>query len=175
MTNPLAPIMGWYRISLDCMNVTIRVINQRIPKAIIRKHVFHNEPESSCLESIEKARNELEDLVVLSLVATFERTLREFVMERPRGILGGGPIDDAIHSEIMKDIEYWNLPERLIGVFQEHIESTHRGLVKQIIGYRNWVAHGKKTEIPPSGSISPEKAFKHLSDFLVKAKLIDVN
>jgi hypothetical protein len=47
------------------------------------------------------------------------------------------------------------------------------GQVKQIIGYRNWVAHGRATSDPPDGNVTPQAAFNRLSEFLRLAGIIE--
>ena len=175
MINPLQSIMDWYIVAVDCMRVTERVIKKDLRVAVTNRHVFrrHGSKEIS-LTSIEVAEEELADLVVLSLVATFERTLRDHVMERPgRIIVSDDPVDAAIHEEILNDIEYWRIADRLIGIFETRVGPELRGRVKQIVGYRNWVAHGRATSIPPDGNVVPGDAFDQLSGFLISAGIID--
>jgi len=47
------------------------------------------------------------------------------------------------------------------------------GQVKQIVGYRNWVAHGRSTAEPPDGNVSPRMAFEQLTRFLIEAGIVD--
>jgi hypothetical protein len=175
MTNPLIAIMDWYKVALDSMRVTARVIRKDIKNAITNRHVLYHEPsKEQSLARIEVAEEELSNLVVLSLVATFERTLRDYAMERPgRIIVSDDPVDAAIHEAILNDIEYWRIADRLITLFQTHVTPEHLGHVKQIIGYRNWVAHGRSTPIPPDGKVIPKVAFEALSRFLSLAAIID--
>ncbi len=175
MTNPLMSIMGWYAVALDSMRITERVINKDMRAAITNRHVFRrHESKEISLASIKGAERELADLVVLSLVATFERTLRDHVMERPgRIIVSDDPVDAAIHEAILNDIEYWRIADRLIGIFEKRIGSDLRGQVRQIIGYRNWVAHGRATAIPPDGNVAPQFAFEQLTGFLERTGIID--
>jgi hypothetical protein len=172
--NPLSPIMAWYKVIRDAMRVSARVLRQEIPGVITDKHVFHYEPALESLQRLSDANGELDDLVVLSLVATFERTLRDFVMTRPAKILvGGDAIDEAIHSEILKDVEYWRIADRLAGVFKGRVEAGRLGQVKQIVGYRNWIAHGRATATPPDGNVAPQFAYEQLTGFLHLAGIID--
>jgi len=115
----------------------------------------------------------LNDLVVLSLVATFERTLRDFVMGRPGCMLASGdPIDEAIHSAILNDVEYWRIADRLIGIFRGPVAPALIGQIRQIIGYRNWVAHGRATVDPPDGNVAPQFAYDELTRFLLASRII---
>ena len=157
MTNPLDPTMAWFEVIKDSMKATDRVISRRIPRAVTKRHVFHPTTPEDSLQKLEEAAKELNDLVVLGLVATFERTLRDFVMRRPACLLvGGDPIDAAIHAAILNDVEYWRIADRLIGVFRGRVTPELLGEVKQIIGYRNWVAHGRATTDPPDGNVTSQ-------------------
>lgn len=173
MTNPLSPIMGWYEVAQDSMRVTTRVITKKIEVAVTRRHVFHGEDPDRSLSRIGEAEGELADLVVLSLAATFERTLRDFMTRRADRLLGGDPLDLAIHAAVVSDIEYWRLVDRLVSVFKGQVEPIVLGQVKQIVGYRNWVAHGRSTAEPPDGNVSPRMAFEPLTRFLIEAGIVD--
>ncbi len=173
MTNPLVPVMDWYEIVRDGMRVTARVIRKEIPGAIVEKHVFHYEPPAESLRRLADADRELDDLVVLSLVAIFERALRDYLMGRTTIRLGGGDaIDEAVRAEVLNQIEYWRISDRLIGVFRSRVDGKVLGMVKQIIGYRNWVAHGRASAGPPGGNVAPQIAFETLTAFLDKAGLL---
>ncbi len=167
--------MDWYTVAVDCMRVTERVINKDIRDAITSRHVFrrHQSKERSLI-GIDGAEKELADLIVLSLVATFERTLRDYIMQKPdRIIVSDDPVDEAIHEAILHDIEYWRIADRLIGIFQGQVAALHMGQVKQIVGYRNWVAHGRPTTIPPDGNVAPQFAFKPLTSLLESVRIVD--
>jgi len=97
--------MGWYEVAQDSMRVTTRVITKKIEVAVTRRHVFHGEDPDRSLSRIGEAEGELADLVVLSLAATFERTLRDFMTRRADRLLGGDPLDLAIHAAVVSDIE----------------------------------------------------------------------
>ena len=47
-----------------------------------------------------------------------------------------------------------------------------RGQVKQIIDYRNWVAHGQTLAKPAPTNVVPVKAHQVLTDFLLQADVI---
>mgnify|MGYP007008951119 CR=1 FL=1 len=55
----------------------------------------------------------------------------------------------------------------IIDLFQPLVDVRQIGMVKQVYVYRNWVAHGKKTDHPPS-KIDPISAYERLSAFLNK-------
>ncbi len=172
MANPLDPVMQWYQTALDSIRVTQRALNQGIAGAVTNKHVFFGQPVADCTAWLEAAKEELERLVVLALTSIFERTLRDYLTDFPRAALPpGDPHRDAVREEIIKDIEFWNISSRVGEVFPA-VAPPVRGQAKQIIDYRNWVAHGHTLARPAPSNIVPGKAHQHLTEFLVQAGVI---
>jgi hypothetical protein len=167
MSNPLDPIMAWHGVALDSMRITSRVLEKEIGLAIAPKHIFYGQPTSECLERVEEAKAQVADLAVLALVATFERGVRDFLGALPRNSTpGGNPVDEAVRKELLGDLEYWNLSDRILRVFGNQVPATVIGQVRQIIEYRNWIAHGRSESKPPSARVVPQFAYRTLSEFL---------
>ena len=119
------------------------------------------------------AKNQLVDLVVLELVAVFERVLRDFVLQLPRHVLSGrDSVDEAVRREIHEDIEYWRLSDRLLSIFVGRVGAARVGQIKQVVGYRNWVAHGRRHPVPPDGYVTPVVAYRQLTEFLLSGGVI---
>jgi len=172
MANPLDPVMEWYRTALDSMRVTQRTLNKGLAGAVTNRHVFFKQPLTDCTARLQAATEELERLVVLALTAIFERTLRDYLVQMPLIALPhGDPHGDAVRDEIIKDIEFWNISTRITEVFPG-VDPAVRGQVKQIIDYRNWVAHGQTLAKPAPTNVVPVKAHQVLTDFLVQAYVI---
>jgi hypothetical protein len=170
MRNPLQDVIDWHIVADDSLRVVQRVLNEKLRGPITSRHVFTKLSTERSLELLDQARLELADLVVLSLVATFERLLRDFVVERTRQLWQGTePVDARILAAIEDDQEYWRISDRMMGLFAGPVPSELTGQVKQVIGYRNWVAHGRKSSDPPDGNITPQVAYGKLSGFLEAA------
>jgi hypothetical protein len=173
MNNPLDPVLSWYRTALDSMRVTGRVVRQGIVTALTARHVFYSQPVADSERQLEEAREELERLVVLALTAVFERTLRDFVTALPQvAVPAGDPFGEAVRQELVADMEFWHFSQRLIEVFRDRVAADLRGQVKQIIDYRNWVAHGHTLALPPPTNVLPVVAHQRLTDYLVAAGVI---
>jgi hypothetical protein len=171
MTNPLDPVMDWYRTANDSMRVTERALNKNIKEAFTARHVFSTLAVAESRRRIEAAKQELGRVVVLMLVAVFERTLRDFLLDIPRSAISSAePVHQAVREAVLDDIEFWR-SEDVIDVFQA-VPKDLRGLIKNIIKYRNWVAHGHWLAKPPPANIDPVMAYRRLSEFLQKAGLI---
>jgi hypothetical protein len=172
MTNPLDGIMAWYTTAHDAHRVTRRVIEKATPKIITKKYVFHGKAQSENEADLDRAIEELNRLVILALTAIFERTLRDHLCALPViASPSGNPHHDAVRSEILKDVEFWNISSRVLDLFAT-VDGTLRGEVKQIIDYRNWVAHGRTSAGPPPVVMTPAKAHLRLTAFLTQAKVI---
>jgi len=135
--NPLDEVMDWFQTARDTIRVTERIVNQKIPKAITRKHRFHGQSAPACQALLDSCLDKLTQHVILGLTAIFERTLREHLSKSPLlAFPVGDPHQDAFRNEILKDIEFWNLSARVLDVFP-NVDRNVRGLVRQIIEYRN--------------------------------------
>jgi hypothetical protein len=110
--------------------------------------------------------------VVLALTAIFERTLRDYLVQMPlTAVPPGDPHGDAVREEIVKDIELWNISTRVTEVFPA-VDPAVRGQVKQIVAYRNWVAHGHSLAKPAPTNVVPVQAHQVLTTFLLQAGVI---
>ncbi len=173
MSNPLDPIMEWNVVALDSMRVADRVLNKGLRDAVLPKHTFYGDPVDSSRRRIEAAKTQVADLVVLSLVATFERTLRDHLAGLSRlSPPASDEVDDGLRRQILADLEYWKMAEEVLPLFSGKVDGKTIGQVKQTIDYRNWVAHGRSSQRPPKSNVVPQFAYKTLTDFLTQAGLI---
>jgi len=170
--NPLDEVMEWFQTARDAIRVTERIVTQKIPRAIIRKHRFHGQSEAACCELLTSSLDKLTHHVILGLTAIFERTLRDHLRKSPVLMAPtGDPHLDGVRSEILKDIEFWNLSARVVELFPS-VDGNVRGLVRQIIEYRNWVAHGHSLGTSAPLKLEAIDAHRNLTTFLVQAGVI---
>ena len=172
-SNPLDRVLKWYRTTLDSIRVTERVVKQRIPRAITNRHAsFKSDEISDNIIALEEAKKELARVVVLALVAVFERTLRDHLKLIPIAALPPGDSQrDAVREAMLDDIEYWNITSRVLELFPA-VDANLRGQVKQILEYRNWVAHGHTIGNPPPSNVDPAQAYQRLSAYLTQAGIL---
>ena len=175
MSNPLDPIMDWYRVVLDGLRVTSRVIDESTPNVITTRHTFFAETGPTSLDRIERAKLQLADLVVLGLVSTFERAVRDALASLPR--VASAPavsdsVDRLMKAQILADLEFWKLSEEVLAIFATRVDSDLIGQVKQAISFRNWVAHGRSAARPPKSDVNPQFAYRSLTAFLRQAGLL---
>ena len=173
MSNPLDPVLRWYTTAKDSIRVTRRVIDTGIANAVTSKHVFHVMTQTENETALDQAQEELERLVVLGLVAIFERSLRDHLSALPIiPVVTGVPLHDSVRIQIIRDMEFWHIERILLESLFTAVDPLLKGQVKQIIDYRNWVAHGHTRSQPPPLVISPVIAHQRLTDFLTQAKVI---
>jgi hypothetical protein len=152
------------------------VIDTGIPNAVTAKHVFLTKTQTENETALEHAQEELDRLVVLGLVAIFERTLRDHLSALPVvPVVTGIALHDGVRSQIIRDMEFWHIERVLLDTLFATVDTGLKGQVKQIIDFRNWVAHGHTLKQPPPTNISPAEAHKRLTDFLQQAGVMTHN
>lgn len=172
MSNPLDPALAAYKAARDAIDVTDVAVRAGGAGFITAAHVFHAQTAAESLLELDLARVELGRLGVLSLVAVFERTVRDHLDALAVVVPStGDPLRDAVRGELLKDAEMWNLSSRVLDLFAA-VDPAVRGQVKQIVKHRNWVAHGRTLTEPPPIVILPPAAYQRLTDFLTQAGII---
>jgi hypothetical protein len=175
--NPLDPILVWWTTAKDALRVTSRVLRKRTegatPPGLIKDaYVFFDMQEDQGLDRIDAAKRELDGLVVLALVATFERSLREHVLDTVRGRFPPGNVFlDSVRGQIENDVEFWHFSVELIEAFASVAQATRDG-AKQLVKFRDWVAHARHAAAPPDPppvSAEPQMAYRRLTQFLMEA------
>ncbi len=172
MTNPLDPVLAWYTTAKDSIRVTRRVVATGIIGPVTNKHVFHGKPTADNEAALDQAQEELDRLTVLGFVAIFERALRDHLAALPIVAAASGvPLNDRVRDELLRDMEFWNISSRVIELFGT-VDANLRGQAKQIIDYRNWVAHGQTQSQPPPVVMTPATAYQRLTDFLTQSGIV---
>jgi hypothetical protein len=172
MMNPLDPIMDWYQTAYDSLRVTRRVLQSGAKGLVTDRHVFFDLSLDESGHKVDESISELENVVVLALVAAFERTLRQYVLDVLRAtLIDGDAVRGRIREEVANDVEFWHFSDRLVDVF-ETVPALDRGNVKQLIEFRNWVAHGHFLAKPAPVRAEPGPTYRRLTDFLRTADVI---
>ena len=125
--------------------------------------------QTSTLNSLlTQSVEQINDLFVLSLWSTFERFVRDFLQEKGeknREIL---PLNlgEAYYQQIYQEIDYWK-PESILDLLKRSLfkgDEQQIGLAKDVLKYRDWVAHGKNPNKVPSSIVTPKLAYDRLYD-----------
>jgi hypothetical protein len=172
MDNPLDPVMAWFKTARDSLRMSQRTLEKDIPDAVVAKYVFYAKPLEECESLLDSAKDEIERVVVLSLTAIFERTLRDHLVQYPNNAMqSGDPTEVAVRTELTRNIEFWNFSSQVVEVFP-NVSTDVKGNVKQIIQFRNWVAHGHSAGVAPPINLVPAKAYQQLTEFLTQAGIV---
>lgn len=172
LSNPLPPIRLAYKTAYDSFRVAKRAIKTEHPQTkqrLLQRTDFEihtlTDAERLIVQNIQEAKN----LYILTLWATFERFLRDYLQYKGRILQQMTPPDfaNAMYDHVYQEIEFWR-PEDILDFLRDNLLKTKPQLVgnaKSIYNYRNWIAHGKniKKNVSP---VSPKKAYTTLDSIV---------
>jgi hypothetical protein len=118
------------------------------------------------LSDSERALDDLDDLCVLLLFSVFEATIRERVLaevEAELPPLRHVAIKRAL-DEMKEGIEHGSF-FKVLEPYKD-LDANLTEQVNQVRRYRNWVAHGRRTEQP--AAVNPTTAYDRLKRFLAQ-------
>jgi len=159
-------IYNAYIFLKDSLRVTGRIFDRKLP-AIQRKTIFEAMPYEEFGKSHDLALMELDNLAVLALFAAFERLMRDSISEKfdvlktiPPGDLGAG-----VYKLTSAEVERWRI-EDIISLFGFMAGMENINRLKEILKYRNWIAHGKNQNKKPPARIDPKMAYEAINYFM---------
>ncbi|RKZ53925.1 MAG: hypothetical protein DRR16_17595 [Candidatus Parabeggiatoa sp. nov. 3] len=170
-SEPLIPIWEAYLVAVEALKVSKRVVTFSNKAKQALHSLDDNEAEMSkriCFEKHKLGLNLLnrctvidqvtdltlinsskviDDLFVLSLWATFERYLIDFFQVKGEKIREILPSDlaEVYYEHLSREIEYWK-PMEILDLLKRSLFKGNEQLIelaKDILKYRNWVAHGR--------------------------------
>jgi len=155
-----------YLFLKDSLRITGRIFDRQL-QGIQSRTIFETMPYDGFKESHSLALSELDNLAVLSLFAAFERSLRDIFSEKLEVLRTIWPkeLGAGIYRLSSAEIERWRIAEifSLFG-FAAGKESIDK--LKQVVKYRNWIAHGKNQNKKPPASIDPKTAYDAIHFFM---------
>jgi uncharacterized protein YutE (UPF0331/DUF86 family) len=166
MSNSLDSIIDWYRIASDSMRLASRVVRKRMRSAIKQTYSFAGMNSEDAVAMFDKSQGELDNVVILALVAAFERMLRQHLVNVVATSLTAG-----LRETMSDSIERWSFSTQLIPAL-EMVPENLRGEVKQLVNFRDWVAHGHFINVPRPANVRPVDAHRRLTEFLAQAGVI---
>lgn len=154
---------------------SIKVARRSISKEMFRLHnrtIFEDKQLSEVLPLTASADKELSDLIVLALFAGFERQLRDEILNKSSKLQEVVPtaLGERLDVLAKKEIERWRTDE-IIDLFDFAVDGNIRGRMKQILEYRNWIAHGKNPDkLPSAKTTEPKTTYDTILDFITQIK-----
>jgi len=162
-------VFSVYEALKDSIKITRRSINHEM-YSLHNRTIFWGEQKTEMLERLSGTVEELDDIMILSLFASFERELRVFIQNIVDGNINKSTRTiERITSLTTDSIERWTVND-MVEAFSDIVDENLRGKVKQIYEYRNWVAHGKNQSRLPSARTDPKTVQITLIDFIHQAR-----
>ena len=143
-----------YLTLVDCQTVTAELLRKSSKGPTFHGTVFLNQPLGEAKRLLAKAKTELDDWAIVSLISMFERIL--LVHDRP-----------SLRSKTLRE-ETKGFPNA-IKQFSKRVATRTYADVERLCEYRHWVAHGKRWGKPAYAD--PVSAYQRLVDFLIQAGL----
>jgi len=172
-SNPLPPIWQAYKTAQDSFRIAKRAIKTEYPPArqrLLQRTEMETQSitEAECL--LEKSNKESDALFVLTLWATFERFIRDDLQKRGQILCQTNPPDlgISIYEHFEKEVEFWK-PVEILDFLKKRLFKTQPDLIghaKQVLAYRDWVAHGKNPKNLPSATQHPKDVFNTLNEIV---------
>ncbi len=172
--NPLDEIWEWYEVTRDSLRLALRLIKTSISSTIPSNVILKIAPESFQSAPLDEVRRKLQqaehklldDLAIVALWASFEQQVLDHLEQAVQRTLKQKRRDrlqQRVLQERLAKPRYWRF-EEVLDLYKEIIDPQLVGDVKQVLQYRNWVAHGRTSRMPPN--ITPKAAYERLKDFL---------
>ena len=165
----LDEVWEWYEAARDSLRIVRSLLETQpdaIPPSLAAGTVFETQPRSEVLQRLRQAEQELDDLTIVALWASFEQQVLDHLEQAVQRTLKQKRRDrlqQRILQERLAKPRYWRF-EEVLDLYKEIIDPQLVGDVKQVLQYRNWVAHGRTSRMPPN--IIPRIAYERLKDFL---------
>jgi hypothetical protein len=190
--NPLPPLWEAFQILQEALSVARRAVKLRqarepqCQQELLRYQGYllnHNnfllraeQPQMAeeLTSKIKFTEDESKSLFVLDLWALFERFLRHYLQHKGEALKQTvTPLNlaDSLYQHFTKEVEYWK-PAEILNFLKDSLFSTEAGrnligAAKQILEYRNWVAHGKNAnELPAVEHFEPSTAYQSLNEIV---------
>ena len=135
----LAEVFAIYEVLRDALRVTRKCIREDC-SSCLKETIFSDSQKESAICKINDAERKLEDVMVMSLFASFESELKMALIETIEKNLEAKKIG-RLAKVIGKKIGRWGVTE-IAEVFKDDVKEGTSQKVNEVGKYRSWVAHG---------------------------------
>jgi hypothetical protein len=169
-SNPLKPVWATYQASRDALKVTKQTLAHDDKETLLFRTTFESQNPTEAKQVIEDSLKEVEDLFVLSLWSTYERFVRTYLQQKGAILQTTQPtaLASPIYDYFCDEVEFWK-SNQILDLLKKSLFTTNLHLIgqaKQILAYRDWVAHGKNPNKYPSSNITARFAYKILNEIV---------
>jgi len=166
-SNPLFAVWQSYQALQDCFEIA-KVANKHPDRdnLFVKTEILHLQDQANARQVIKQGKSDADELFVVSLWATFERFVRTYLQEKGKKLQEISPtsLAGSIYPYFEKEVEFWKA-EDILDLLKSTLAADLIGQAKQILQYRNWIAHGKNSnKIPPQ--VTPVYAFDILNEMV---------
>lgn len=145
---------------------------QPIDQTKLREDMFLGKTLEVSQELLNKLENEINEVLVLALTAKFERIIRDGLFDMATE-LGTNITERRLGRKLAEEIETWKLSSNALDFFNA-VSGNLKGQAKQVVDFRNWVAHGHKygtAPETPTCNVTPIFAYQTLNEFLEQSSI----
>ena len=167
----LADAWNWYRATRDQLALAQRLGRKHWDRQEFRDLIGRDDHArdfngAAVIAATSAALQPLDDLAVLVLFSVFEAIVRDRLVTQFQDERIGliHPVLREAAREAVEGIKNGSFHNNVIEPLKADISDLVIEPVNQVRRYRNWVAHGRRTEKPES--VTPEVAYERLSLFL---------
>ncbi len=172
-SNPLIPMRLAYDTAKECYKIANRAIKtkeQTARKRLLQRTRLETEIITEAEAIIKESNKQSDDLFVLALWATFERFIRDDLQKRGKILCNSNPpvLGISIYEHFEKEVEFWKAAE-ILNFLKDSLFKNKTNVIghaKQVLAYRDWVAHGKNPKNPPSVTPNPTDAYNTLNEIV---------
>ncbi|MDD2716743.1 MAG: hypothetical protein PHW04_12695 [Candidatus Wallbacteria bacterium] len=159
-----------YTILRDSLKVTGRGYKSPAQSRLLKGTIFEVQTDGEYNTNSLETRNELDDLIILSMFSVFETWMHDLVLNQMGVLKTILPADFGarLYEYVEKEIEWWKNKD-VIHFFKCMTPGTNSKML-QIKDYRDWVAHGKKIGKKPINT-DPETVYTAISSFISETDL----
>ncbi len=134
---------------------------------------FSGLTDQQCIDLLDAAQTDVDDAAILSLYATFEAKLRDYVALQAHLLRSAQqPSSDFGMALANSFSEYCdrNRMDDLADLFVSVVAQVVVAQVGNVRTYRHWLAHGRRWAQPPT--VTPAFAYQTLTTFLQASGLV---
>lgn len=127
-----------------------------------RNDDFRMLEDSTVVDETKYSLEFFDDVTIVVLFSVFEQTIRDHVREKVQeeSVVLAHPVLQKAAEDAVSAVEFGSFAK----VLEPYKVKGHADLIEevnQVRRYRNWVAHGRRGDQPPS--VAPEMAYERLS------------
>jgi len=169
-SNPLIPVWDAYNASKDAFRITKKAVKHSDKVILLKKTKFRLQSITDVETSITQSAKITEDLFVLSLWSTHERFVRIYLQQKGATLQAIQPtvLAPPMYTYFCDEVEFWK-PNQILDLLKKTLFMTDSHLIgqaKQILAYRDWIAHGKNPDKRLSSNITAPFAYKVLNEIV---------